>query len=173
MTKLRVPQIDETALGGPEKPVERPMALARYMGGLGQPNAPQDSPESFGNNGVNTTKYGACSGSVLVSQSAFHHGVDRGGDNNGINSGHEVAMCKGQDNNVLHKIADGYCIEGRMVDGKEVALLIAISPLARQVVAQNGGKYLEITVLLELLPEGYSSPVVANLEAQGVQIACV
>lgn len=161
------------SLKAPRKPTDKPKDPSRYMGGLGQQNAPATLPESSGAMRNNTTKNGGCSGSVLGLGSAFHHGVDRGGEDNGINPGYEAAMSKGDENNVLDKIADGYCIAGRIVDGQEISLLVAMSPLARQVVAQNGGKYLEITVLLQLLPEGYSDPAVTQLEAQGVYIACV
>lgn len=163
----------KTSLKATEKPTGKPKAPSRHIGSHGHQTAPAGFSESTGDIGVNTTENVACSGSVLVSESVYNHGVDRGRELNGINSGYEVVMGDDGKFKELHKFSDGYLIGGRNVDGQDCEVLLALDPRAQQAIVESGRPYVIATVLLQTLPEGNGSDVVTNLEAQGVYIACV
>jgi hypothetical protein len=82
-------------------------------------------------------------------------------------------MGKPPENSVIHKLSDGYLIGDRMVDGIETSVLVAISAPAQQVVMANGLRYVEVKVLIQLIPDSNNDTLATILESQEAQISCV
>ncbi len=154
-------------------PTDKPMAPARYMGGHGQQNAPEGFLEPSKDKEISTTKNVFVPGMFSGYSQRFVPRVSEGNENNGINPGSEADMGKPPENSELHKYPDGFLIGDRVVDGVEGSIFLALSAPARQLVIANGYKYLEVTVLIQLIPQGNNSASVSILESQEAEISCV
>jgi hypothetical protein len=179
MKRVAIPD-NQTALESPEKPAEQLAAPARYMGSHGQPNEPQGRSTASGNKEDSATKnvfvpgmFSGYSQRFVPRVSSGRSPCFEGNENNGINPGSEADMGKPPENSELHKYPDGFLIGDRVVDGVEGSIFLALSAPARQLVIANGYKYLEVTVLIQLIPQGNNSASVSILESQEAEVSCV
>lgn len=179
MKRVAIPD-NQTALESPEKPVEQLAASSRYMGSHGQQSAPEgflepskDKEISTTNNVVVPGMFSGYSQRFVPRVSSGRSPCFEGKENNGINPGSEADMGKPPENSELHKYPDGFLIGDRVVDGVEGSIFLALSAPARQLVIANGYKYLEVTVLIQLIPQGNNSASVSILESQEAEVSCV
>jgi hypothetical protein len=179
MKRVAIPD-NQTALESPEKPVEQLAAPARYMGSHGQPNEPQSRSTASGtkedsatNNVVVPCMFSGYSQRFIPRVSSGRSPCFEGNENNGINPGSEADMGKPPENSVVCKLSDGYLIGDRMVDGIETSVLVAINAPAQQIVRANGLRYVEVKVLIQLIPDSNNDTLATIRESQEAQISCV